>query len=250
MNQEDVRQFWDGLRRVVESFRNAEYWTHRREATELLMKSARQAIYRLRQAAEDPDPDVNHWGRQHCAQIEKDLSTPLAELAPRLEAELAETAPPAESAAAADETATQLAPSGPLSPGDLVDWLEENLTGPNGSFERRDTGASFVLELSDGRCQRIYLDMTKTNSRGEPVALFYSICGQADPDTFRWAMEANTSLSRGAFGVIQHKDRDVLILRLRRSIADIRYETIQRNLRYLAGKADWAEARLKEDDVH
>jgi hypothetical protein len=79
--------------------------------------------------------------------------------------------------------------------------------------------------------------------------LFYSICGEAKPETYRWALEANCGMNRGAFGVIKSQDKDVLILLMRRPLDELILERLGNKLRTLASKADDAESRLKTQDT-
>ncbi|HOR26727.1 MAG TPA: hypothetical protein PLS90_02220 [Candidatus Sumerlaeota bacterium] len=251
-----AQSLWSGLREVVAHLTRAAYWTERRDACDLLHLTARQALLQLRRAARDSDPDVKHWGEQYLTQIRRDLDSDVEELAATLDAALSRDVVDETGATPVAATGPAAAPprdardDGPRDAEDLIRWLEQWTAEQGGPFERREAGAACVLPVGDARRQRIFLDAARADSSGQPVAMFYSLCGEADPDTYQWALEANASLSRGAFAVIQHRERRMLIMRLRRSLRDLRYATLPRKLLYLARKADWAESRLKEQDRH
>ena len=267
MSVPGAAQVWEGLRRVTRHFQNAAYWTERRDACDILHMVARQAILRLRQAAEDPDPDVSHWGRQYTAIVQKDFEASPPELLPHLDSELdkqisdeegpatpaqlhstAET--PSQSQAAADtlQAAPASIPRGPQTPEDLLEWLRRFAAERMGTFEERPGGVALLMPVEGGRRQRVFIDIREDSADGGPVVLIYSICGEAAEDTYRWALEANARLSRGAFACIDHKGKLTLVLRLRRLLHDINWNSLPLKISYIARKGDWAESHLGQGD--
>jgi hypothetical protein len=238
-----LKQLWAGLAGLVAQLQAAKYWTDRRDACEHLLAVARQAVVRLRQAAADKDPDVAHWGKQAVERLRKDLSGPEPADLAALDHELTKLAKDAELAAPADSAA-------PGSVRELLDWLAQFARTEDGAFEPREAGGRIAMPLPEGRKQTIHVDLGKTDSQGRPVALFYSICGEAQSKDFQWALEANAALSRGAFAIIGHKDRHMLIMMLRRRIEELAWETLPKKIRYLAHKADWAESHLQPQDKY
>lgn len=258
-----ISQFWNAVRGLMTRLSEGRYWTERREACEDLLKVARQIVGRLREAAEDTDPDIRHWGQSACDQIAKDFRLPLAELRANLETELhkladLETRRDADDlvATSADLEASEPAPDplppevGPQSVEELQGWLERHAGEVKGKYEAREKGARVILPVPGERRQTIHADWGKKDSRGETIALFYSICGVAREEDYGWALEANASLSRGCFGLIRHGEDRVLIMLLRRRLRELPWQTLPKKLDYLARKADWAEARLGKDDRH
>lgn len=244
MNQRDRRTIWMGLRGLVGQLQSAPYWVQRRDACEVLFKIARQIILRLRQAARDEDRDVAHWGQQACRQLTKDLQVTPEELELQVFTDWENAKRDADLERADDED------SEPLTAGQLTAWLAEFAKEERGELKPREGGATITLPVRDGRRQTIYADFSKSTSEGAPSALFYSVCGHATPEAYDWALQANTALSRGAFGVIHHQNKPVLIMLMRRRFSEIYLGTLGEKLRYIARKADVAESRLTGSDRH
>jgi hypothetical protein len=253
MGQTELSGLWEGLRQLVGRLKAGRYWTERRDACEELQKVTRQGIFRLRQAAEDADPDVSHWGRHACLEIEKDLTAPLEGAAHKADTELAEggfeagTAPlptPDAEGGVADGEARMSSPEA------VMGWLEDYAAGKGISFTRKHFGGSLLFPLADQRKQTIYVDLSRKDKDEQPLALFYSLCGEVRPEALDWAMQANCNLSAGAFGVIQHKERSMLIMMMRWSLPELSINSLGPRLQYLAVTADWAEARFQAQDEH
>lgn len=244
---------WQGLSQLTDTLRAGKYWTDRRDACEAMLQAARQIVLRTREAAEDKDPDVAHWGNQACRVLQQDMTDPIATLGAKLESEWAKHAQGID--APTDAPVEQPpAPSAKVEPAltkeALFDWIGRFAAAEKGSFKRKGDSGALVMPLKNDRRQTVQVDLTHKDSKGAPVVLFYSICGEADPGAFEWSLKANSTLSRGAFGVIEHQSRKVLILLLRRRIEECPLPTLAKKLRYLAQKADWAEARLRDEDRH
>lgn len=254
-----LKDLWRGMRQLIEDYNHSKYWTDRREVCEEMLKLARQCVYRLQIASQDEDPDISHWGRNSCEMLQRDLQTNPTDLANRLEPELekilhqvleegsydAETdeEEPEETPAPATE-----APHG-FSKDSLVEWLKTYAERRLGSFDMKGDGCQLRIPVGQRR-QTLFLEIKSDNGEENPAVLFYSVCGKADPESFEWALEANSGLSRGQFALIDHKGTHVLIMLLRRRLNDLNEATLGDKLDYLAQKADWAESRLQEIDRH
>lgn len=251
MSQSEWTGLWEGMRHLIGQLQQGRYWTDRRDACEELHKVGRQAITRLRQGAEDSDPDVSHWSRQACQELGKDLITPIEEVAHKLDAELAEGGWDPDSPEAAKGAASPTRSAAPPDrPEELLEWLEQFATQAGGVLTRKELGGSLSLPVANGRKQTIFINLAQKEAEGDPLVLFYSICGAARPEIQAWALQANCSLSAGAFGVIQHQGGSMLIMMMRWRMDEIRGANLEPKLKYLAEKADWAESRLSDQDVH
>lgn len=258
-SQTALAQLWDGLRALVARFRDGRYWTDRRDACEELHKIARQAVGRLQQAARDRDPDIAHWGAQGCAELTRLLAGDIPDAAGKIDLELAAggrdpdhpSAAEAGAGSAGEGRADEQVAAAALTTADgLVAWLEAYAAQHGGDFSRRATGAQITLDVDNGRKQTLFLDLGYKDSEGEPIALFYSLCGEALPEHTLWALQANGNLSGGAFAVISRQGRNMLIMLMRWRLAELTETMLRQRLYYLARKADWAEANIKEKDEH
>jgi hypothetical protein len=260
MESNETPGFWEGLKHLIGKVRSVSYWTERRDACESLLDAARLVILPLREAAADKDPDIAHWGNQACDQIRQDFRQPTETMAGQMDSRLEDRIRRAAETGVSAEEPLQPDTREPVnsvgaaecagSPDELVEWVEAVVGELKGEFKRTAAGCRFVLPVSEGREQRIYLDMTRKNTSGRPVGLFYSLCGEASPDDYEWALGANANLSRGAFAVIEHKDSRMMVLMLRRPFHEYPRQSLAKKFKYLASKADWAESRLSETDRH
>ena len=251
-----LSQLWDSLRALVGRLREGRYWTERRDACEELHKIARQAVGRLQQAARDRDPDVAHWGAHGCTELTRMLSGNAPDAGDKIDKELAEGGKDpdhpsmAEAAEARGAEEAAAAPVAINTPEGLVAWVEGYATQQGGTFTRRASGAAITLDVDNGRKQTLYLDLDHKDSEGAPIALFYSLCGEAQPEHYLWALQANGNLSGGAFAIIALQGRNMLIMLMRWRLAELNETLLRQRLFYLARKADWAEGNIKEKDEH
>jgi hypothetical protein len=243
-----------GIRRLAMQLRGSRYWTERRDACDQIGEIARQTQFRLRQAAEDRDPDIAHCARKALAQLDADAAGHIGELTTRMDQALAND----DAAVAAGTGGTTIAADAEnaiASPPNftaesLVAWLEEWAREERGHFKARPAGAQVEVPTANDRRQNVFLDHSQRDDDGRPVALFYSICGDATVEALQRALESNTRLHRGAFGVIRQGERSVLIMLLRRPLDRLWADDLPGMLRYLADKADSAEAELSAHDRH
>jgi hypothetical protein len=247
--KDNSRLLWEGLRGLIRRLEDGRYWTDRREASQQLLAAGQQILYRLKKAAGDSDPDVAHWAQQALDQFSKDMRLKPEETAEKMERMLAEGEEPTAGGEEAVEPARQTKQA-PQTADEMIQWLEDYAGRIGGTFGRRGEGATLELPAGEGRRQTLYFDLSGADRQGKPVALIYSVSGRATAETFRWALEENLKLTRGAFGLINHKGRDVLIMLMRRPLDHLFYDDLPKQLDYLARKADEAEARLGETDRH
>jgi hypothetical protein len=245
-------RLWPELARLVQALNHGRYWTVRRDACEDLFRLGCQAAVRLRQTAANADADVSHCARESGARLQKALEGDWQALLPSLDAELETRAGEIadESAETMKSAQSGAAPTGFADSAALLAWVETFAREKGGAYASGKSGASVTLPVPGERKQTIFVDVRGVDSQKRPVGLFYSVCGPADAQAFEWALAANAQLSRGAFGLIESRGQKVLILLLRRPIAEINPDTLGKKLVYLAEKADWAEARLKDRDTH
>jgi hypothetical protein len=252
MDSADEKGIWPEVRALIEKLRTSRYWTDRRDACEQVGLLSRQLLFRLRQAAEDHDPDIVHCARKAMSQVRADASNVVGELVADMDRALAagETHTTAADAASDAPDATAPPDGATFTPESLLEWLDQFATESRGHFKPRANGAQVELPTAADRCQNVFVDLAQKDDAGRPVALFYSICGHATPEAIAWAMETNTRLHRGAFGVINQGDRTALIMLLRHPVDRIWADDLPDTLRYLAEKADWAESKLSPTDRH
>lgn len=248
----ETGQLWDDLRGLVEQARAGRYWTERRDAIEELHKIARQAIFRLQQASRDQDPDVGHWSKEACAGLARMTAAPSNDLAPKIDKELADGGKdPDTPHEAVNPVSAPPASTVPLATAEgLLAWLEAFAREQNGFYAAKPKGANVTLPLDHGRKQTLQLDLSHKDSEGEALALFYSIAGEAGPEHYLWALQANSNLSGEAFGIIQSQGKNLLVMVLRCRLAELNESWLRRRLFYMARKADWAEQNIHEQDEH
>jgi len=157
---------------------DAAMWTQRRDAVELLGKTAAFAVHALREHEEDRDTDV----RLEVERALRDLDSPVAgpvQLPP---------------------------PTGRTEPENhSLDALAESCAKPKRRLvEKTDDGYAIRVQIDAERWQTVHL-AESTGPNKMDILRIATTCGPAEPRAVEWAMKSNARLVNCSFAL---EDRD------------------------------------------
>lgn len=244
MDNGELDELTPELQGYVRKLEGGANWVERRDAANSITFIARSALYALRTASGDSDPDVSHAAKAGVETLQGDFKAGLAVLETQL-AGVRRTLRMDKSTGGADSAphspaAASLEPTSDEIHGWLVDYAEANkgvLQGKEGKF-------TLEILLLEGRTQKIFIDATRKDSQGNATILIYTICGPATKKLYSAALRSNASLSHAAFALLGKGEDQKLILASRHRLAGLGERVLTENILYVAKKGDKAESQL------
>lgn len=192
-------------------------WVYRRDAADLLGRTAAQAIAALREFENEPDVDVKAAVNNALLQVREALQ-------------------------------------GVGADGRLGYSLEAlaNYMAKAGEREVSPHGEGYVVDvtLKGGRCQRVYMEPFVQRS-GRAMMRLYSVCGPAPSEKVRaWALHNNTQFSLCAAATMEHEGEERLVLVNNFVLEWAEPQTVKASLKEICHYADWLEKKLTGEDVY
>ncbi|MHC4600545.1 MAG: HEAT repeat domain-containing protein [Planctomycetota bacterium] len=196
----------------------------RREAARTLASIGdERALDALRKAGKDADARVAKAAREAVKTVES------------------RTAPPPPPKPAASD-------AGDDRPPDRTALLRAALQGVDGSIAERKYGFKITVELVDGRKQYVRVVTDRSDPDGDPLLLFFTLCCEADPERYAWALKANARLPLGALAIREVGGREQLILMETFLEDHASVDEIRKAVLTLAEKGDYIENRITGKD--
>ena len=191
-------------------------WVTRRDAAELLGKAATMSLNTLHDHRDEMDVDVRR-------SVDKALSEASAAL------QGVEPAPPPARKYSLQELAHACARPGAR------------------EVEPHGDGFAVVVQMKDGRTQKVYLQTYERKDHIEIVRVF-TYCGVYSDDVAKWALRANLKLIQGSLGISEDEgvERFVLITCFHADMVTPR--EMKTAVKEIAIYGDWVENRLSGQD--
>jgi hypothetical protein len=191
-------------------------WVYRRDAAEILGKSAAKAIHALRARENEADVDVK-TAVHNALVIARDAL---------------------EGTGAAGHV------------GYSLKALAEYMAKPGvREVSRQDDGYAIDVTLKDGRKQRVYMQPFVQRS-GRAMVRLYSFCGPAPSGKVRdWALRNNTQFAQCALALMAHEGEERLALVNAFVLEWAAPQAVKASLKEITHYADWLEKKLTGDDI-
>lgn len=205
------------LAKAIEHLSNADAgWVYRRDAADLLGKTAAEAIGALRAQENDADVDVK-------TAVNNALATAREAL---------------EGAGAAGRV------------GYSLKALAEYMAKPGArQVSRHGEGYAVDVSLREERKQRVYMQPFVQRS-GRAMVRLYSYCGPAPSEKVRaWALRNNTQFAQCALALMEHEGEERLALVNAFVLEWADPQAVKASLKEITQYADWLEKKLTGDDL-
>lgn len=110
--------------------------------------------------------------------------------------------------------------------------------------------ASFTVDvpLTEGRRQRVWLDLVQNALDGAPMIQLCTLCGPDNPRHYEWALKTNTALAFGAIGVARIDDQRCFTMTHNLARTGCHPEDLGRAILTLAREGDKVEALFTQKD--
>lgn len=231
-------------------------WIERGDAAKSLALIARESIHALRKASGDSDQDVSSAAKKALDALEKDsvgaaeqIDRVLADARRQHEKEIGWRGDTGSDEA--PESATP--PPAQADPPDsalVQKWLERFAKESGSRIQQSEDRIGMEISLAEGRTQKVFVDLNKTDSSKKPVILIYTVCGPANENVYKKALQSNAKLSHAAFALLDRKGETTLIMVSRRRLDGLNADTLADDVLYVARKGDDAEKQLHGEDKH
>lgn len=113
--------------------------------------------------------------------------------------------------------------------------------------ETYKSGFVVTVKLDSSRSHRVYLMPHKLAGERSIIRIF-TLCGEATPDRYEWALHENSKLTHGAFSLISFNGEKYLAIMNNVIKEEATPEMIKRAVKEMAYYGDWLEAKLKGKD--
>lgn len=113
--------------------------------------------------------------------------------------------------------------------------------------ETYKTGFVVTVKLDAGRSHRVYIMPHKLRA-GRNIIRLFSLCGEATPEKFAWALRANTKLSHGAFSLLTFNDEEYLAIMNNILKEEATPAMVKRGVKEMAFYGDWLEEKIHNMD--
>lgn len=231
-------------------------WIERGDAAKSLSLIAREATHALRKASTDSDQDVSSAAKKALELLEKDsvgnaeeVDRQLADSRRQHQKEIGwrgDTGSDEDSGSAA----TPSSEAEPPDPAQVQKWLESFAEETGSKIQQSEDRIGLEISLAEGRRQKVFVDLDKKDSSKNPVILIYTVCGPANENVYKKALQSNAKLSHAAFALLDSKGKTTLIMVSRRRLDGLNAGSLADDVLYVARKGDDAEKQLHGEDKH
>ncbi|MHC4777760.1 MAG: HEAT repeat domain-containing protein [Planctomycetota bacterium] len=129
-------------------------------------------------------------------------------------------------------------------PGDRDGLVLASLKGVDAELKRRKYGYKITVDLISGRKQVVRVVTDRSAPDGDDLLVLFTVCAEAAPERYAWALKANARLPYGALALREFDGKEQLILIETLLEEHTGVHEFRKALLTLAEKGDYIESRL------
>jgi hypothetical protein len=114
--------------------------------------------------------------------------------------------------------------------------------------EEIENGFILKVPLPDQRTQKVYITVDRRDADGENLFQIFTVCAQADPELFEFALKMNMELDYGALAIKNIDEKDALVMVHTQLVRTAQPAEIEKSLLTLAEVGDDLERILTGED--
>ncbi len=127
--------------------------------------------------------------------------------------------------------------------------VSEITSGTRIEVEEIDSGFELLVPLPCDRQQKVYITLERRDADGENIFQVFTVCAEADPKLFEFALKMNNDIDYGAIAIKELYGKDYLVILDTQLVRTTQPVEIEKSLLTLAEVGDDLERIITGKDI-